>query len=806
MSIRTKLLLTFFAVAALIGLLGALAFYQSIERAEDVAKEEATAIAQTISLFVNDHLKDVSAMQSPAVRAELQRHVVRFKENQKRDIVIIDTHKRIVADAVSAEIGLIFGHDPGGEVDAVLKDGGIRFFTEVSPSHTDGIKQMVFPLGVPPSRRLGALVLEYTPLYRDILARTRENAQNYLLFYVWALGLALMAGHLISLHISRPLKEMQEAARKVAAGDLAVKVRREDDDELGDLAESFNAMTVSLKQARDDLMLSHEGLESEIAERSRAEEELRKAVTAIADEKAKSEAVIAAIADGISIQDKDFRVLYQNPYHRKMVGDHVGELCYRAYQHRDTVCEGCHLAVTFIDGKIHRREQSRETADGLRYYEIISSPVLNAAGEVIAGIELVREITDRKRAEEELKRHRGRLEDEVKVRTRELLQMNEDLVREVAERKQAEDSLRESEERLRKLSRQFQTVLNGIRDPLFQLSRDMVILWANLGDGADNGGSTQGRRCYERWHRRATPCDGCPAFRSFESGKAEGAQISGYEGRLFDERSFPVLDDDGRISTVVVVAVDITEKTNLQAEAMRAGHLASLGELAAGVAHEINNPINGVINYAQILAERFPVPSREADISGRIIHEGKRIAAIVQSLLSFARERKDEKVAVRIREVMAEAIQLSGALGRKDGITLELTIPDDLSAVKANSQQLQQVLLNLLSNSRYALNQRYPAGGENKKIVIGAENVIGPQGPMVRVSILDHGTGIPAELLHKVSQPFFTTKPAGSGTGLGLSISYGIIRDHRGSLSIDSEQGKYTRVVIDLPAGGDNGG
>ena len=141
------------------------------------------------------------------------------------------------------------------------------------------------------------------------------------------------------------------------------------------------------------------GMLLDITERKQIEEYLRVALKKAADEKARSEAIIAAMGDGISIQDRSFRVLYQNRIHRELVGEHVGEYCYRAYQGRDLVCDGCHVAMSFDDGKIHKKEQSRQTEKGTFHYEIISSPLRDSKGEIIAGIEAVRDITGRKQME-----------------------------------------------------------------------------------------------------------------------------------------------------------------------------------------------------------------------------------------------------------------------------------------------------------------------------------------------------------------------------------------------------------------------
>ncbi|HSQ78199.1 MAG TPA: PAS domain S-box protein, partial [Nitrospirota bacterium] len=148
---------------------------------------------------------------------------------------------------------------------------------------------------------------------------------------------------------------------------------------------------------------------NDISERKQIEEALKAATIRAKEEKAKTEAIIAAIGDGISIQDINYKILYQNKVSKDLLGEHVGEHCYKAYQNRDQVCERCHLAMAFMDGKVHKLEQKRTTDKGTFYYEIKASPLRDASGTIVAGIELIREITERKAAEETLRSNEERL-------------------------------------------------------------------------------------------------------------------------------------------------------------------------------------------------------------------------------------------------------------------------------------------------------------------------------------------------------------------------------------------------------------
>lgn len=211
------------------------------------------------------------------------------------------------------------------------------------------------------------------------------------------------------------------------------------------------------------------------------------------------------------------------------------------------------------------------------------------------------------------------------------------------------------------------------------------------------------------------------------------------------------------------------------------------------------NPINGIINYAQILADRSRDSIQETNIAKQIIEEGERIAGIVKSLLSFARDRKEEKNLVRVNDILSDSLALTRAQIQKDGIKLIVDVPYDLPEIIAHHQQIEQVFLNVINNARYALNQKYPEPNKDKNLRIYGEKVVVDQQEYVRIVFYDTGQGIPADIIDKVMNPFFTTKPAGKGTGLGLSISHGIISDHEGRIRVESVEGEFASIIIDLP-------
>jgi PAS domain S-box-containing protein len=256
---------------------------------------------------------------------------------------------------------------------------------------------------------------------------------------------------------------------------------------------------------------------------------------------------------------------------------------------------------------------------------------------------------------------------------------------------------------------------------------------------------------------------------------------------------------------VIATVRDLTNEKIRKAEALRAGQLAAIGELAAGVAHEINNPINGIINYTQILmdmaeSELDRDPERE-EIMGRIIKEGDRIAVIVRNLLNFARQHDEVEQEVRIDAVLKDSISLLSYQIQKAGINIKVNMPADLPTIQGNPQQLRQVFLNLLSNSVYALNLRYQGQNKGKNLEIASSLVSLAGKDFIRTEVIDWGGGIPEDVLDRVFDPLFSTKPSGKGTGLGLSISQGLVREHHGYLRLESVAGEKTTATVDLPLG-----
>ncbi len=367
----------------------------------------------------------------------------------------------------------------------------------------------------------------------------------------------------------------------------------------------------------------------------------------------------------------------------------------------------------------------------------------------------------------------------------------------IDELNRAQIALKQSEEKIR-------GIINAVNDVMLMVDDSGTIRWINDKARRVMGDQAEGAPYYKPLYRQSAPPEDCIVSACFADGVENDTEIQLWnQGKYQDfwlTANVVQRDKTGKVTRVVVVCRNLTEKKRLRAEVLRNAQLAALGELAAGVAHEINNPINGIINYAQIVedVQALEQDHPHAQLPGRIIKEAERIAIIVSKLLSFARAGTEKKEAVALPGVLEDALDLTRAALRKEHIQVEMHLPPDLPPCRAVIHQVQQIFLNIIGNARHALNQKFPGSDTGKKLVITCSVVQGDV-PMVRTEFKDYGIGIPKAVMSKICNPFFSTKPPDQGTGLGLSISYGIIEEHDGALDIRSIQGKWTRVSIDLP-------
>jgi PAS domain S-box-containing protein len=414
--------------------------------------------------------------------------------------------------------------------------------------------------------------------------------------------------------------------------------------------------------------------------------------------------------------------------------------------------------------------------------------------------------------------HEEKPEEQLLEEVRQLRQQVADLQAAEIERKRAEKTLRESEEKYRTLIEQSDEsifliygnhfeMVNRKFEELFGVTQEV----ANSPDFVfTNIVAPKSRKLVlERARKESEGQKLSPRYEFTALDK------DGYEIEVELSVSYPAYQ--GGLATQGVLR-DITdrkkaeaERALIQAQMFQSAKLASVGELAAGVAHEINNPIFVVREYADLILENTLPGDPSYRMLQTIIHQSNCIVSIVSDLLAFARPDESHFSSVHLENVWQLVHNLIGQSFLKYNIQFEVDIPQDLPTVQANSQQLQQVLLNLVVNAKDALNEKYPSYHPNKRITIRARVVEDSSSavplaeekqsshPVIYLTVRDEGIGVSPEHQDQLFTPFFTTKRPNRGTGLGLSISHKIIEKHHGRIEVQSEPGVFTEFTVILP-------
>ena len=254
---------------------------------------------------------------------------------------------------------------------------------------------------------------------------------------------------------------------------------------------------------------------------------------------------------------------------------------------------------------------------------------------------------------------------------------------------------------------------------------------------------------------------------------------------------FSILVPDGWGYNENLEKIELAEKERERQERLYlTDRLASVGEMAAGIAHELNNPLTGVVGLSQLLLDEEVSGDIRKDLEA-INSEAQRAAAVVRNLLTFARKHAPMKQAVQINAIVEDVLRLRAYEHKVNDIRVITQFDNELPEVMADYFQLQQVFLNIILNAEQAMIESHKGG----TLTITTERVDGN----IRVSFSDNGPGISPENMRKLFLPFFTTKEVGKGTGLGLSICYGIVTNHGGRIYAESESGKGATFVVELP-------
>ncbi|UNC91631.1 PAS domain S-box protein [Candidatus Contubernalis alkaliaceticus] len=506
------------------------------------------------------------------------------------------------------------------------------------------------------------------------------------------------------------------------------------------------------------------GIHSDITKRKQVEDNLKKS------EKEKS-LILNAMSERISYLDSKYQVIWANRLAAESVDmkleELTGKMCYELWYQKDEPCSGCPIQNAY-DTK-QPQEGEVITPDG-RCWFVRGYPVLDHEQGLIGVIKLGQDITEKKGMDLDLK---------------------------------------DSEQR-------FRSLVELAPDAIF-VQADKQFVYVNQAAvnlfGAESREQLIGTPVMERFH---------PDYHQQVLQRI----------KILNQKKEPVpwleqvyLKLDGTSVDVEVAAVpirfasrdgalvyirDITERKRKEQKKMyelallrQQQKLEAIGVLASGVAHEINNPINGIMNYGQLLLDNEEPGSTNAKYLGEIIDECERVSSIVQNLLQFARHEKQSHSPAQVKDIITKTLLLIDSVFRKEQIVLEVTIPEGLPSIKCRSQQIQQVLMNLLTNARDSLNVRFPGYHVNKIIKIICSHIIKDGRRWIRITVEDCGTGIPESIHEKLYEPFFTTKIREQGTGLGLAISYGIVKEHNGHISFETKVESFTKFYLDLPV--DNG-
>ncbi|HCY85702.1 MAG TPA: hybrid sensor histidine kinase/response regulator [Desulfobacteraceae bacterium] len=271
--------------------------------------------------------------------------------------------------------------------------------------------------------------------------------------------------------------------------------------------------------------------------------------------------------------------------------------------------------------------------------------------------------------------------------------------------------------------------------------------------------------------------------------------------RWIHEKNFPIPDKSGKIYRRAGVSEDITERIQMEAKLRQAQKMESIGNLAGGIAHDFNNILFPIVGMAELLLDDLPAGSQARENAREILTAGLRGSELVKQILSFSRHTDQEPVPVKIQQVLRDVLKLCRASIPAD-IDIREEIEPQTRQVMSDPTQLHQVAMNLITNAYHALEDGGRITVRLDEVVIESDNPdtfsLAP-GPHARLRVSDNGTGIPADILNKIFDPYFTTKKKGKGTGLGLAVVHGIVKDYSGDILVDSTPGRGTIVTVYIP-------
>jgi PAS domain S-box-containing protein len=363
------------------------------------------------------------------------------------------------------------------------------------------------------------------------------------------------------------------------------------------------------------------------------------------------------------------------------------------------------------------------------------------------------------------------------------------VVRDITLRKEKELQQRHLEQAILESKQRLMAVFDGIMSPLTITDLDYNIIMVNKATASLFGETIQhliGRKCYEAFNKASEPCQNCPVTETIRSGKpSHHVGTNALINRTIEEYTYPIYDSSGNLSLVINYGIDVTDKIKMQKQLLQADKMASLGTLAAGIAHEIRNPMATINLNTQILLRDLELSQEHQVYMLDIQKEVKKIERIISEILEFSKPRPAHLIETAINEVVQSVHDLTRVQLRKYGIKVHLDLDDSLPPVLIDTAQISQVVINLVINAMQAMSE----GGD-----LTISTFKAPKSGRVTLSVTDTGVGIPQENIDKIFDPFFTNKP--EGTGLGLAIARQLLEKNQATIQLESKVGEGTTFSI----------
>lgn len=464
----------------------------------------------------------------------------------------------------------------------------------------------------------------------------------------------------------------------------------------------------------------------------------------------------------ITVQDRAYRILTYNKAFGRKFAPKPGDRCYHAYKGRDEKCDPCPVEKTFSTGLSYSAAETGIDKDGTpKHWITRTSPITDSNGDVVAAMEISLDISEQKQLEVELD----------------------------------------------KSEKKYHAIFNNIPNPVFVLDMaSLAILDCNKSVEAVYGYSEA--EILGESFLKLFPVEEriliAPRIQSSEVLDRVGNVHKTGKPIIVNIRISPSEYSGRRV--FLVTSSDITKRLEVEQQLIQAGKMATLGEMATGIAHELNQPLSVIKTVSsfcigKIEKQEVIEPGILTTMLTKVDKNVDRATRIITHMRQFARKSEMKLERVSVGEVIRNALDIFSQQLKVKGIKLVCETEKNVPKINADPDRLEQVLINLLVNARDAVEERWAIEGrqaEDDRITI----VTRVAGNAVNVDVCDTGIGIPPAIREKIFEPFFTTKEVGKGTGLGLSISYGIVRECGGGITAWSENGKGARFTLSFPIPG----